>query len=928
MNLVFTGDTGVLTWIIPTLLMAVVWIRTPIFVSAKGKRILLWLKLAICLLLLVALLDPRWRNQAVQEQATTVFLVDVSQSIEREERISAWVRVGEACASLPGNIHPRLAGFDGQFSLLSEAQTGEVLSQDRGKIAGVLRNLERDENSDLGNALDEGLKLIPPGQRGEIHFFSDGRDTFGRVNDSLNRINAQGIPVHSIRLEPKPPPPHPEIIRVVKPEQVFAGEQVSFQVLIHASSGGETAIELVGSDQSRVSQTQNVKPGIFPVRLQVKAEKPGDITYSLSVTGTGPAGGRSVHHSMIHVKPLPRVLLFEPTDPGEGRFFRDLLDGEKISYQSVTPKSLPADFSTEIRRYPCMVLNNVHASTFTPEQMKDMEEAIKDGSGLLMLGGHHSFGLGNYTGTPIEEALPVKIPRRTVNEPMALILVLDRSGSMMGEAWWYLKEAAKEIIKLCKGQRMGIIVFNMTPNWVFPLQPINDPDYFCSLVDQVEPGGGTLFSFALGQAFLALKDLRSGRKSVILMSDGIPGDFGYVVTMLDNFRERQIPVSTIAAGTEVNPHCLRTIAFETGGKYYESLSFASLPGIFREEFKRLSGPPFVETEFKPQIVKEHTVVRGITPEEIPEVDGLLLTQLKKSADPVLAHPKGDPVLAFRRYGLGRTAALTVDLLPRWTAKWAKWDGLGKMMRQTIKELSEGSRERRMVFVTQKGTHVNLIMDIPAEKNRQVSPDSLAVTLPAGDQKKFPLRETAPNRFETTIPATIPGLYPSRVLSVGGTPLGEFQVPVNQSAEFLPGKANSVILAAIAEKTGGRQNPNLKEWRFRPLAGGGEIVIFTPLWPLFAIPALFLYLLDIYLRKANVFGIHDRTQLTESTGENQGEIFRQLATKFSNLAEEHSLKGEVEEAKRYYLRAKAFFLKAQATREANLMWERYKRFEGK
>jgi len=84
--------------------------------------------------------------------------------------------------------------------------------------------------------------------------------------------------------------------------------------------------------------------------------------------------------------------------------------------------------------------------------------------------------------------------------------------------------------------------------------------------------------------------------------------------------------------------------------------------------------------------------------------------------------------------------------------------------------------------------------------------------------------------------------------------------------------------------------------------------------------------DIYLRKANVFGISKRAGEEQGSVGQQNEIYLQLATRFSNLAEEHQLKGEVQEAKRYYLRAKAFYMKAQATQEANQMWDRYKRFE--
>jgi len=149
----------------------------------------------------------------------------------------------------------------------------------------------------------------------------------------------------------------------------------------------------------------------------------------------------------------------------------------------------------------------------------------------------------------------------------------------------------------------------------------------------------------------------------------------------------------------------------------------------------------------------------------------------------------------------------------------------------------------------------------------------------------------------------------------------------KSSEFRPAKTNERLLKLIAEKTGGEYFDSLSSSPGLSFGEAGETTLYFPLWPWMAIFAMILYILDIYLRKANVFGVTDRASVTG--GEAQGdEIYLQLAQKFSNMAEEHSLKGDVSEAKRYYLRAKAFFMKAQASKEANLMWERYKRFEGR
>jgi hypothetical protein len=44
--------------------------------------------------------------------------------------------------------------------------------------------------------------------------------------------------------------------------------------------------------------------------------------------------------------------------------------------------------------------------------MESIEQAVSDGSGLIMLGGQSSFGPGGYAGTPIEQLLPVNVGTR------------------------------------------------------------------------------------------------------------------------------------------------------------------------------------------------------------------------------------------------------------------------------------------------------------------------------------------------------------------------------------------------------------------------------------------------------------------------------------------------------------------------------------
>ena len=77
------------------------------------------------------------------------------------------------------------------------------------------------------------------------------------------------------------------------------------------------------------------------------------------------------------------------------------LDGKPIA-------ALPSD-AAGWRKFDVIILGDLPAVLLKPNQQQAIEQAVSEGSGLLMLGGQDSLGPGGYAGTPIEKALPVNV---------------------------------------------------------------------------------------------------------------------------------------------------------------------------------------------------------------------------------------------------------------------------------------------------------------------------------------------------------------------------------------------------------------------------------------------------------------------------------------------------------------------------------------
>ena len=85
------------------------------------------------------------------------------------------------------------------------------------------------------------------------------------------------------------------------------------------------------------------------------------------------------------------------------------------SYGSIAGRKLLDLPRTEedFRMFDVMILGDLDSTFLTREQMRRLKQFVKDGGGLLMMGGHNSFGPGGYGGSDVEAVLPVVVGNRS-----------------------------------------------------------------------------------------------------------------------------------------------------------------------------------------------------------------------------------------------------------------------------------------------------------------------------------------------------------------------------------------------------------------------------------------------------------------------------------------------------------------------------------
>jgi uncharacterized membrane protein len=88
---------------------------------------------------------------------------------------------------------------------------------------------------------------------------------------------------------------------------------------------------------------------------------------------------------------------------------------ERSNMSELKLAGLPADAAT-FEKFDVILLGDLDASYWKPGPMDLLVRRVRDGAGLLALGGYHSLGPGGYGGTPIEAILPVVCGAREIGQ--------------------------------------------------------------------------------------------------------------------------------------------------------------------------------------------------------------------------------------------------------------------------------------------------------------------------------------------------------------------------------------------------------------------------------------------------------------------------------------------------------------------------------
>jgi Ca-activated chloride channel family protein len=196
--------------------------------------------------------------------------------------------------------------------------------------------------------------------------------------------------------------------------------------------------------------------------------------------------------------------------------------------------------------------------------------------------------------THVEVELTASSGVRTAREPIAMGLVIDRSGSMLNRPLRDAKDAAlRAVDALAPGDAFSIVTYSTEVETIVPIGLATDQRKAeaRAAIERIRADGNTNLSAGLETGAASLQSFDGNLDRVILISDGRPNEGisgrDKLSALAARLAGKGISISTIGVGLEFDERVMTQIAVAGRGNYYFVESSSDLPRIFEQELGSL-----------------------------------------------------------------------------------------------------------------------------------------------------------------------------------------------------------------------------------------------------------------------------------------------------------------------------------------------------
>jgi Mg-chelatase subunit ChlD len=760
----------------------------------------------------------------------------------------------------------------------------------RGEFAGFVNDVGADQ-SNLAEAIDKALSLIPRDATGRILVLSDGRWTGKDPTGAASRSAMRGVGIDYRSLQ-RTSANDVAIAQIDAPGVVSPGESFMITAWVSSPVQQDVTFELLRGGQRLASGSKSMPSGLGRLTFRDQAPEPGTNIYSLKVVGAGedPVPENNTAKILVGVQgPRPMLCVTQSTASGLVR----LLKAGGLNVKAQAPESARWSLE-ELSKYSSVLIENVPAEKIGPNGMENIAAWVKEaGAGLMMTGGKNAYGPGGYFRSQLEPIMPVSMELRQEHRKLALAIVvtLDRSGSMAvpaggGRSKMDLANiAAVQVLDLLSPvDELGVIAVDSSPHTIVDLAPLNEPSSIRKKILRIDSQGGGIFIYeALAASAQMLVDAKAGTRHIMLFADAAdseePGNYR---ELIEKCRQAGITLSVIGLGkeTDQDAELLRDIARRGGGRIFFTDNPEELPRLFAQDTFVVARSTFLEEQTQIQLTGGLVSLTGKQFEAPPPIGGYNLCYLRPEAS--LAAVSVDeykaPVVATWQAGAGRALCYTGEADGAYAGSMSRWKDVGELFTSMARwTAGDENTLPGNIMATQEVRNGITVVQLHLDPDRDWEPfsDPPVVTTLRGVAGSKPAVERASMRWTTadTLELEVPLRGGETSLSTvevsGSARLSLTPVSLPYSPEFKPVEADEGLLAMerIAKATGGKERADVAGiWKEIPRQP--RMVDLTP-WLTCA--AILFILVEVLERRTGMVSMRRWTLRTdrEASGEPVG-----------------------------------------------------------
>ena len=842
------------TAIVALLLLTWLAVAAAGFRFARQSRLLVLMRTALLVLLVLAAAGPV-ASQVKQAPLSFSFLLDASNSVSDDERKSFFEVINQVGGQLKAGDQGRLIIFGRSAQVIRDGEGAFQFDQQGFSLDGTRTN--------LATALRTAVFRSSKDSQHRILLFTDGNQNLDDASTMLSLVRESQAQVFTFSPREKRERSLglPYFDKISMPRQVGTDERFHIHVFLENPSDktAQGTLRLRFDQQVIAEHRLKLPPGMSPFRIVHHELRTGIhcVSAELQLADRNEVSGFT-EVGFVHAISKPKVLLVDRDAPRR-EFLANLL---KKNFAVEGRIALPASFEA-LMRYECIILNDVPTSEFRRGEMETISRVVQDtGTGLIVIGGDSVEGLSSYRKSRIEDVMPVRLDLHTSKDrkDFALILVIDKSGSMAGKKIEMARRAAiRAVENLEPGDVVGVLAFDARQTWLVPIVTLEENKRpIKEMINGLGPGGGTDAKLALQKVFEGLLHKQMNIKQhVVLISDGIT-QAGGMPNLVSQMSQMGITVSIIAIGQQANLALLHRLKQAGKGEFYHVTDIEKLPNIVLEDLEdKLGEANIIRSEFQPRIFKQHPIVKGIDETALPVLKSYSVSELKPSAHkPLTTNFKNteDPVVATWLYGLGKCSAVLSGLRTGWMGEGTTWKQFGTLWSQLVRWTARSdSLDHPYLKLSMSGDLLRFHIRVPGIEKDLPHSVRARFAIPGKPPREIPLQQKNPYEYlgeirveqSGEIPLVIDGhrasgpwvnAYPLFIPE----PASERELPVESSHE----PPNIDLLRQLATATGGRHQPEIHEL----LRRGEPVEDLKEYWSYLVVCAMLLFLTEVAVRR--------------------------------------------------------------------------------